>query len=187
MTLDHWLALFSHFALLSLLSIGGAIATAPDMHRFVVEKHAWLSDAQFNASIAIAQASPGPNVLFIPLLGWQTGLALGGSYWAAVAGLSAAFIGIMVPSSVLTFLTTRWLQNNANHIVALASKAALSPISIALLLATAWLLAASHDQPAKDWPLWLLTGACLLIAWRTKTHLLWMLGAGALLGIVGLV
>jgi chromate transporter len=92
-----------------------------------------------------------------------------------------------VPSSVLTFFTTRWLQHNANHIVALASKAALSPISIALLLATAWLLTASHDQPAKDWPLWLLTGACLLIAWRTKTHLLWMLGAGALLGIFGLV
>jgi chromate transporter len=187
MTFDQWLALLGHFALLSLLSIGGAIATAPDMHRFLVERHGWLSDAQFNASIAIAQAAPGPNVLCIPLLGWQTGLALGGTYWAASAGLIATFIGIMVPSSVLTFFATRWLHHNANHIVALASKASLAPISIALLIATAWLLTASHNQPAKDWPLWLLTGACLLIAWRTKTHLLWMLGAGALLGAMGLV
>jgi chromate transporter len=187
MSFDQWLALFGHFFLLSLVSIGGAIATAPDMHRYIVERQGWLSDAQFNASIAIAQAAPGPNVLCIPLLGWQTGLALGGTYWAAAAGLSATFIGIMVPSSVLTFFTTRWLQHNANHIIARASKAALAPISIALLIATAWLLTAVHNQPSKDWPMWLLTAVCLAIAWRTKLHLLWMLGAGALLGALRLV
>ena len=39
-----------------------------------------------------------------------------------------------------------------------------------------------------DWPVWLLTIAtCALIVWRTKIHLLWLLGAGALLGWFGLV
>ncbi len=187
MSLDQWLALFSHFLLLSLLAIGGAITAAPDMHRYVVERQHWLTDAQFNASIAIAQAAPGPNVLFIPLLGWQTGLALGGTYGAAAAGLCATFIGIMLPSSLLTFSAARWLHHNANHIIARASKASLAPISIALLIATAWLLSAAHNQPAKDWPLWLLTGVSLLMAWRTKLHLLWLLGTGALLGALGLV
>jgi chromate transporter len=187
MTFDQWFALFAHFLLLSLLAVGGAITTAPDMQRYVVERQGWLTDPQFNASIAIAQAAPGPNVLFIPLLGWQTGLVLGGTYWAAAAGLSATFIGIMLPSSVLTFAATRWLHNNPEHIVARASKASLAPISIALIIATAWLLTAAHNHPSKDWPLWLLTAVSLLVVWRTKVHLLWVLGTGAALGALGLV
>jgi chromate transporter len=186
-TLDLWLALFGHFALLSLLAIGGAITTAPDMQRYLVAEHGWLSDAQFNASIAIAQAAPGPNILFIPLLGWQTGLALGGNYGSAAAGLAATFLGTLLPSSTLTFAATRWLHRNPGHIVAIASKASLAPISIALLIATAWLLTASHNQPAQDWPLWLLSLTSLLLVWRTRIHLLWVLGAGALLGALGWV
>jgi chromate transporter len=187
MSWDAWLSLFGHFFLLSLLAIGGAITTAPDMQRFVVERQGWLTDAQFNASIAIAQAAPGPNVMFIPLIGWQTGLAMDGSYTSAAAGLAATFIGIMVPSSTLTFATTRWLHRNPRHIVALASKASLAPISISLLIATAWLLTAAHNDMAKDWPLWLVTIVTLLLAWRTKLHLLWLLGAGAVLGAIGLI
>jgi chromate transporter len=187
MSWEMWLSLFTHFILLSLLAVGGAITTAADMQRFVVEKNSWLTDMQFNSCIAIAQAAPGPNVLFIPLIGWQIGLQTGGSYAAATAGLLATFIGIMVPSSTLTFAATRWLHNNANHIFARASKAALAPISIALLLATAWLLTAAHDVPAKHWPLWLFTVLALLLAWKTKLHLLWILGAGAVLGMLGVI
>ncbi len=185
MTWEIWITLFAHFILLSLLAIGGAITTAADMQRLVVEKQGWLTDIQFTSCIAIAQAAPGPNLLFIPLIGWQIGLQTGGTYWAATAGLLATFIGILVPSSTLTFAATRWLQNNANHVVARASKASLAPISIALLLATAWLLTASHDQPVKDGPLWLFTAIALLLAWKTKTHLLLILGAGAVLGMLG--
>ena len=63
------LGLFGHFLLLSLLAVGGAITTAPDMHRYLVTQQHWLSDAQFTSSIAIAQAAPGPNVLFVAVLG----------------------------------------------------------------------------------------------------------------------
>jgi chromate transporter len=35
--------------------------------------------------------------------------------------------------------------------------------------------------------LWLLALASCLVIWRTKLHLLWVLGAGALLGALGLV
>ena len=48
------LSLFRHFLLLSLLSIGGAITTAPDMHRYLVTERGWISDGQFTASIALA-------------------------------------------------------------------------------------------------------------------------------------
>ena len=66
-----WLALFGHFLLFSLLSIGGAITVAPDMHRVLVDRMGLLTDPQFNASIAIAQAAPGPNILFVAVMGYQ--------------------------------------------------------------------------------------------------------------------
>ena len=34
---EDWLSLFNHFASLSLLAVGGAITTAPDMQRYVVQ------------------------------------------------------------------------------------------------------------------------------------------------------
>src|SRR5690606_36366193 len=69
-----WLLLLAYFLSVSLLSVGGALAAAPDMHRFLVDRHGWITDPQFTASIAIAQAAPGPNVLFVALLGWNIGL-----------------------------------------------------------------------------------------------------------------
>ncbi|WP_026435094.1 chromate transporter [Acidovorax sp. JHL-9] len=186
-----WLNLFLYFISISLLAVGGAIATAPDMHRFLVERQGWLTELQFNASIAIAQAAPGPNVLFIALLGWNVGINTGGagpSAWASGAlGMALSMLGIMLPSTTLTWLATRWGHRNRERRSVRAFKQGMAPVVIGLLLATAWLLGSAHGNPATDWPLWLLTLVCTLLVWRTRLHLLWLLGAGALLGTLGLV
>lgn len=189
-----WWSLFEHFASLSLLAVGGAITTAPDMHRYLVDETHWLSDGQFTSSIALAQAAPGPNILFVALMGWQVGMnaaASQGGGWMSVAlaslGVLVAMLGIMLPSSVLTYTATRWAHQHRDNIGIRAFKSGMAPIVIALLLATAWLLTVSHDQPARDWPLYALTLATTLIVWRTKVHMLWLIGAGALLGGLGWV
>ncbi|WP_291009200.1 chromate transporter [Hydrogenophaga sp.] len=189
-----WLAVFSHFASLSLLAVGGAITTAPDMHRYLVTQQAWLSDAQFTASIALSQAAPGPNVLFIALLGWNLGLNAGGGAAAGWLAWGLALLGVVVsmtatllPSSVLTYTATRWAHQHRERRTVRAFKAGMAPIVIALLIATGWLLTAAHDQPTSDWPLYLLTAAATLLVWRTRIHLLWLIGAGALLGAIGWV
>jgi chromate transporter len=186
-----WLALFMHYLSLSLLAVGGAITTAPDMHRYLVEQQRWLTDAQFNASIAIAQAAPGPNVLFIGLLGWNVGLNAGGggmAGWAlGLAGMAVTMTGIMLPSTTLTWLATRWGHRNRERRAVRAFKQGMAPVVIALLVATGWVLSSAHSNPQTDWPLWLLTAVTAVLVWRTRIHLLWLLGAGALLGALGLV
>jgi chromate transporter len=181
-----WLNLFAHYLTLSLLSVGGAITTLPEMHRFLVDQQHWLSDAQFNASIAIAQASPGPNVLFVALMGWNVGINAGGM-GSALFGALLAMTGILLPSTTLSYLTARWGHRNRDRRSVRAFKQGMSPIVIALLVATGWILASAHQDPANDWPLWLLTAAAALIVWRSKIHLLWLLAAGALLGGFGVV
>lgn len=192
-TLQDWLALFFHYLSLSLLCVGGAISVAPDMHRFLVEQQHWLSDAQFNASIAIAQAAPGPNVLFIALLGWNVGLNAGGML-AGCAGIAVTMLGIMIPSSTLTYVTAQWSHRNRQLRAVRAFKQGMAPIVVALLIATGWILAIANGNAGsgsssamQNWPAWLLTAISAVIVWRTKLHLLWLLGAGALLGWFGFI
>ena len=187
-----WLHLWLYFLSLSLMTVGGAIATAPDMHRYLVDSQHWLSETQFTSSIAIAQAAPGPNVLFIALLGWNVGLnAAGGSTslgWALGAlGALICMLGILLPSSLLTWQASRWLQHNRERRTVRAFKQGMAPLVIGLLLATGWLLGSASGQWRQDGGLWLLSLVCMLLVWRTRIHLLWLLGAGALLGALGWV
>jgi chromate transporter len=189
-----WLSLFLHFMLLSLLSIGGAITTAPDMHRYLVDQQHWLTDGQFASSIALAQASPGPNVLFVALVGWNVGLNAAGGGLANGAtgvalgalGVCLTMLGILLPSTTLTFVAARWGHQNRELRGVQAFKQGMSPVVIALLIATGWILAAGQGGNLSDqWRLWLLTAVSALLVWRTRIHLLWLLGAGALLGAMG--
>lgn len=180
-----WLNLFGHYLLLSTMSIGGAISTTSDMHRFLVEQQGWLTQAQFNDAIAIAQAAPGPNVLFVALMGWQVGMNAG-SLAAAWLGVAATMTGILLPSAILTYQVAQWGHRNRELRAVRAFKAGMAPLVVALLLSTAWILASAGGTGA-DWPLWLLALASCLVTWRTRLHLLWVLGAGALLGALGFV
>jgi chromate transporter len=179
-----WLSLLAHYLSLSLLCVGGAITTAPDMHRFLVQEKAWLTDPQFSASIAIAQAAPGPNVLFTALMGWNVGLNAGG-LWTALLGMVLCLGGIMLPSSVLVYLTAHWSHRNRELRAVRAFKQGMAPLVVALLVATGWILATSNGYALSNGPAWAVTAATALVVWRTRIHLLWLLGAGAVLGWFG--
>ena len=190
-----WLALFAQFAMLSLLSVSGAITTVPDMHRYLVDQNGWLTDAQFTSSIAIAQAAPGPNVLFVGLMGWNVGLNAGGGIGAGPhawllggLGLTLTMLGILLPSTTLTYFATRWAHRNRARRGVRAFKQGMAPVVVGLLVATGWVLAVGNttgDTPA--WHLYLVTAMSALIVWRTRIHLLWLLGIGAALGAAGFV
>jgi len=184
MAASDWLSLFGHYLALSLLCVGGAITTAPDMHRYLVQEQGWLTDPQFSASIAIAQAAPGPNVLFTALMGWNVGLNAGGLP-TAFLGMVLCLGGIMIPSSVLTYHTVRWSHANRDLRAVRAFKQGMAPVVVALLVATGWILATANGYALRNWPTWAIAAVTALIVWRTRVHLLWLLGAGALIGWMG--
>jgi chromate transporter len=189
-----WLDLFTHFLALSLLAVGGAITTAPEMHRYLVEERHWMTESQFTSSIALGQAAPGPNVLFIALMGWNVGVnAAGGmgaglSAWAlGLTGVALSMLGIMLPSTTLTYSVARWGHRNRERREVRAFKQGMAPIVIALLASTGWILASSHGSALENWRLWLLASVVTVLIWKTRIHLLWLLGAGGVLGWLGWV
>jgi chromate transporter len=181
-----WFNLFAHYLLLSLMSVGGAISTTAEMHRFLVEQHHWLTPQQFNDAIALAQAAPGPNVLFVALMGWKVGLNAG-SYMAAMLGVAVTMTGIMLPSTTLTYMASQWLHRNRELRGVRAFKQGMAPVVVGMLVSTGIILATASAQTVRDWPLWALSFGAGVVIWRTGIHLLWLLGAGAVLGWLQLV
>jgi chromate transporter len=181
-----WLMLFLHFAALSLLTVGGALAIVPDLHRYLVEQQQWLTGPQLTASIAIGQAAPGPNVLYIGLVGWNVGLNAGGM-GTGLFGMFIAMAGILLPSSILVYVSARWAHANADLRAVRAFKQGMAPIVIGLLVASGWVMANAANNADNAWPLVAVVVVTTLLAWRTRIHLLVLLGAGALLGWFGLV
>jgi len=191
MSLNDWLSLFLNMASFSLMAVGGVISLAPEMQRFLVLEKNWINDLQFNASMAIAQAAPGPNLLFVALFGWHVGINSTTELYLqpllGVFGALISLIGLLIPSTTLTFFAARWAQKNKDLKSVKAFKQGMAPIVISLLLATCWLLVSPQRNIQLDWPLILLASVSMLFILKTKIHILWMLLIGAILGACGFI
>ena len=164
------LQLWAHFSLLSMLAVGGAITTAPDMQRWLVSGQGWMTDAQFTTGVAIAQAAPGPNILFVAVMGWHV---------AGVAGVLATMVGIMGPSSLVALAVGRYGQRRADAIGLRAFTAGLTPLTLGLLLSTGWVLTAPTRH---RWEALALVAATVLVSVRTRLSPMWLIAAGAVVG-----
>ncbi len=172
-------ALTLHFVTLSLLSIGGGITTAPDMHRYLVDERHWLTDTSFTNSIALAQAAPGPNILFVAVLGFNV---------SGLIGAAAAMFGMMLPSTTLVLAATRWARKNREHIGVRAFTVGMTPLTLGLMVATGWLLAAPYvAEPDHRWATLALIAATLFLTLRTRLGIVWMVLGGGVLGALGIV
>ena len=179
-----WSALFLHFGILSLFSVGGPMGLIPDIHRYLVTEHGWISNAQFTDSIVIAQASPGPNILFLALLGWNMGLQAGG-YFLALLGALGCLFAYVVPSSILFYITANWVEKNRSSRLVKSFKAGMSPIVVALRISSGIVLAGANGNGHNDFKLWLLAGLTVLMVLRTKVPMLLLLLIGGCIGALG--
>jgi chromate transporter len=169
------LALFLHFVLMSLMSVGGVGAVLPDVQRYVVEVQHWLTAKQFADSFALGNAAPGPNMMYVTLIGWQV---------AGFFGALAATLGMIVPSATLTLAVVRWNALAPDTRAGRALREGLAPITIGLILASGWVLVNSANH---DWRGYALTGGTIVAFMRTRWNPLWLVAAGALAGIAGIV
>ena len=169
--------MFVHFAVLSLMAIGGGVVmVAPEMQRYVVDSHHWISAEQFSAAFALAQAAPGPNFLYITLVGWEV---------AGWAGAVAATVAILGPPTVLTIAMVHASGNRAPGPLARAIGKGLVPISVGLVFATGWILL--RGSGSWDWRGATLAFVAAAVLLRTRINPVWVIAAGAAVGVAGFV
>lgn len=168
-------ALLGHFVLLSLFAIGGANAAIPEMHRLSVVAMHWMSDRQFADMYAIAQVAPGPNVLIVTLIGYHV---------AGAAGAIVATVGMCGPASLCAFWFARIWDRFKDAKWRTVVQAALIPLSLGLVAASAFVVArAAAKTPGAI----LLTAITAAVAMFTRINPLWLFAAAALFGLAGLI
>lgn len=167
------LELLETFALLSVLSIGGANATLPEIHRQVVVLHHWMSDATFAQVVAIGQAAPGPNVMIASMIGWQL---------AGIAGLLVVTLAIVLPSSAIAMAVGRVLARHEEVVGVTLVRRALAPVALGFMLASAVVITRAAWQGAGTLVLVIVVA---LVVVTTRLSPLWSIVAGAIVGLIG--
>ena len=170
-----WL-LSAQLVILTFAALGGGLAMLmPELQRFVVLEHGWMSNEHFIAAFTIGQAAPGPNFLYVTLVGYHL---------AGVKGALMALFAVLVPPSLVVYATLRFGEGRVNPRLQRAMREGLAPVSAGLMLSFGWVLCSHVDT---NWRAVLLTVATLAVLLRTRVNPVWLVLAGALLGLGGVV
>jgi len=169
------LTLAGYFALLSLFAIGGANAALPEMHRVAVEVMHWMSERQFADMFAISQVTPGPNVVVVTLIGYHV---------AGFPGAVAATLAMCGPTCLFAFFVGRVWDRFKEAPWRMAIQAALVPVSIGLIGASAAVIARAAAQ---SWMAVAVMVVTALVTTTVKVNPLWIFAGAAVLGLGGLI
>jgi chromate transporter len=160
------------YVTLSFLCIGGTIPLVPDMHRFFVDSRGLMTTSEFAGYIALAQAAPGPNILYVALFGYHV---------AGIAGALTTLGAISLGPFILIIITTKFftrLQANPWREIVLRG---LAPVTVGLMLAGCALLTKGFG----DWRGWTLAAISLTAFFVfSKRHPLWLIAAGGIVGVL---
>lgn len=169
------LTLAGYFALMSLFAIGGANSAVPEMQRVAVEVQGWMTARQFTDIFAIAQVTPGPNVIIVSLIGYSA---------AGLPGALIATLAMCGPSCIFALYIGEVWERFRHAAWRVAIQAGLLPISIGLIAATAFVVAsaAAHNIAAVA-----ITLAAAVATYTTRLNPLWIFAAAALLGFAGVL
>src|SRR5207244_5518861 len=91
------------------------------------EVHHLMTSAQFAELYTLAQVAPGPNFMYVTLIGWHL---------AGWAGAAATTIPILVPATTLTLLVGHLNERYPNAPIGRAIRRGLAPITIGLMFAS---------------------------------------------------
>jgi chromate transporter len=169
------LTLAGFFAVLSLFAIGGGNSAVPEMHRYSVDVQHWLNDRQFADSFALAQLTPGPNLIIVALIGYHVAGVLGGV---------VALLAMCGPTSLFAYYVGHASERFKGASWHAALTRGLVPVTLGLTASSAIVIATTADY---GWTAAAVTAGTALTAYFVRVHPLWAFAVAALLGLCGLI
>lgn len=155
------------FTQLSVLAFGGGNAILPELQYQVVTLHQWMTAEQFSAMFAMAQAAPGPNMMIVPLVGWHVA-----GFW----GLLVTSLAKFGPSSIITIYALKFWNNFKSHPLRAKFEKALKPITVGLVLVSAWIIA---QASAQNILLIAIVAITICLSLFKNVHPVWLMVIGA--------
>lgn len=172
-----YLQLFWSFLQIGALSFGGGYAAMPLIQAQIVDRHGWLSMAEFTDLITISQMTPGPIAV--------NAATFVGTKLAGIPGALVSTAGCVLPSCVLVTLLARLYLRCRSLTVLQDILATLRPAVVAMIASSGVLIlmqalwAQSISLSGTNWLMLALFLAAFFLLRKTKlSPILIMLLAG---------
>jgi len=181
------------FSKASLVTFGGAYAVLPYVAQQAVETHGWLSATQMMDGLGLAETTPGPLILVLQFVGFLGGWHEAGQnsplLMATLAALMTSWV-TFVPGFLFIFVGAPFVEHSRGNLrlnTALSAVTA-AVVGVVLNLAVWFGWHVIVPEPGA-WDLFpLFAGLAFFIAiQRFKWDVLWVIGAGAVLGLLTLM
>ncbi|MCA3436933.1 MAG: chromate efflux transporter [Rhodobacter sp.] len=172
------------FAMLAVVTFGGAYAVLGWMAQTVVNDFGWITQAQMIDALGLAETTPGPLILVTQFVGFLAAYQAGGLP-AGLAGAAVTLWMTFVPCFLWIFAGAPWLDHLTRRPALKGALAAITAAVVGVIASlsvwfTLHVIFSSVDQavagpfhvPVPDWagfqpiPALLAAGAGVLIMWR---------------------
>ena len=185
------------FFLIGAFTFGGGYAMLSLIQVQVVTAHGWISESAFTDIVAISQMTPGPiGINTATYVGYDVLFQATGSHVLGVCGSGVATLALMLPSFIIMLLVVRFYTRFRGNALFDGTLGWLRPTVVGLIGAAAIILIvrttwtgcvpsfALVAENFPDWKSWLLLGASFAASYWGKVNPIWLILAGAVLGLV---
>ena len=185
------------FFLIGAFTIGGGYAMLSLIQNQVVVEHPWISESTFTDIVAVSQMTPGPvGINSATYVGYDVLYNATGSQILGVCGSLTATLALMIPSFIIMLLIVKFYLKFKSSKLYAGTMDWLKPCvvgligaaAVILVLKTTWTGCAPSVQVVSenfpDWKSWLLLGSAFAASYWGKVNPIYLILAGAILGIV---
>ena len=136
-----FLQLFLVFSKIGIVGFGGGYAMLSLIQDDVVNKHGWLSSAEFTDIVAVSQMTPGPlGINMATYVGYTSVVNAGYSTGLAMLGSLLATLSILWLPFILMIVVSRFLLKHKESPIIKSIFAGLRPTIVGLVAAAALVL-----------------------------------------------
>ena len=136
-----FLQLFLVFSKIGIVGFGGGYAMLSLIQDDVVNKHGWLSSAEFTDIVAVSQMTPGPlGINMATYVGYTSVVNAGYSTGLAMLGSLLATLSILWLPFILMIVVSRFLLKHKESPIIKSIFAGLRPTIVGLVAAAALIL-----------------------------------------------
>jgi len=166
--------LFISYLKIGLFGFGGGYAMLSLIQYEVVEKHGWLTAAEFTDIVAISQMTPGP-------IGINSATYIGYTVTGGVWGAILATFAVCLPSFIIVLLIAGCYRKFRSNTYVNDAFKGLRPVVVGLIAAAALLL--MNPENFIDYKSFIIFSVAFLLTMFAKVHPILMI---VLAGTAGL-
>src|SRR5438876_2200530 len=157
--------LIYYFLKLGAAGFGGPVALVGYMHRDLVEKRKWISEADYKEGLALAQLAPGPLAAQLAIYIGYVDFKIIGATLAGLAFVLPSFVMVVILGyAYLNFGGLPWMQ---------AVFYGVGAAVIGIIAISGYKL--SKKTLGKDWLLWIIFLCLVLSTFLTEQENIWLI------------